>query len=102
LPNNVSRSSAVGAILHPGGPARSLLAGRSAWLSADVIDIEGTGNVDFVLVIGSDEKLLRRMNEIDNAETCSTSPPNKGTDAKWRMQMKEVVDILWQFANVRY
>ncbi|KAG6810498.1 hypothetical protein H0H92_011595 [Tricholoma furcatifolium] len=107
LPNNVSRSTAVGAILHPGGPARSPLA--RAWMSPDVFDAEsplhasysysghvghghggaphggsgGDADFDFVLVVSGDEKLLRRMNGVDGAETCSTS--GRGTDARWRV-----------------
>jgi hypothetical protein len=101
LPNNISRSSAISSILHPGGPARSPLGGRnSALLPSDLTDSDGPHDVDFMLVIGSDEKLLRKMNEVDNAETCSTSAANKGTDAKWRIRMDEVIDVLWQFANV--
>jgi trehalose 6-phosphate synthase/phosphatase len=102
LPNNISRSSAIGAILHPGGPARSPLGGRSTWMSIDTTDSDGPHDVDFMLVIGSDEKLLRRLSEVDNAETCSTSAANKGTDAKWRIEMSEVIDVLWQFANVAH
>jgi len=101
LPHNISPSSAVGSILHPGGPARSPI-GRSNWLSAENTDSDGPHDVDFMLVIGSDEKLLRRLNEVDNAETCSTSAPGKGTDAKWRIEMSEVIDVLWQFANVAH
>jgi trehalose 6-phosphate synthase/phosphatase len=66
----------------------------------DGSESSGPHDVDFMLAIGSDEKLLRRLNEIDNAETCSTSPASKGTDAKWRIGMGEVLDVLWQFANV--
>jgi trehalose 6-phosphate synthase/phosphatase len=54
-------------------------------------------DLGFMLAIGSDEKLLRRLNDLDNAETCSTS--NKGTDAKWKLEPKEVAKVLWTFAN---
>lgn len=100
IPNNISRSSAIGSILHPGGPARSPIGGRSAWLSPESGESDGPHDVDFMLVLGSDEKLLRRLNEVDNAETCSTSAANKGTDAKWRIEMSQVIDVLWQFAKV--
>ncbi|KAG6875569.1 hypothetical protein C0992_003285 [Termitomyces sp. T32_za158] len=85
LPNNVSRSTAVGAILHPGGPARSVP--QRAWVSHDAFDAEaqsGAGDVDFILAVSGDEKLLRRLNEVDGAETCSTS--GRGTDAKWKVE----------------
>ena len=97
LPNYISRSTAVGAILHQGGPAHSPLAGRAAWMAPDSLETENVSDSDFVLAIGSDEKLLRRLNELDNAETCSTGA--KGTDAKWRLEKGEVVRILQQFAN---
>jgi hypothetical protein len=120
LPNNISRSTAVGAILHPGGPAHtSTLAGRGApWTSVSVgggtsvggatgLGIDGGGEgsgdfvsaeVGFVLAMGSDENLLRRLNELEGAETCSTS--GKGTNAKWRIGKEDVGRMLWQFVNV--
>lgn len=48
--------------------------------------------IDFLLAISSDEKLLTRLNEIDGAETVSTS--GKGTDGKWRLEGEEVVGVL--------
>ncbi|KAI0752115.1 glycosyltransferase family 20-domain-containing protein [Fomes fomentarius] len=96
LPNNISRSTAVGAVLHPGGPAHSPYA-RSAWISPDVIESENTTEFDFVLAVGKDEKLMRRLNELDNAETCSTS--GKGTDAKWKLEPEQVVPSLRRFVE---
>lgn len=96
LPNNISRSTAVGAIMHPGGPAHSPLAGRAAWMR----DVDGDvvpGDLDFALVISSDEKLLRRMNDFDEAETCSTS--GKGTEARWKLDCKEVLKIITAFGK---
>jgi len=147
LPNNVSRSTAVGAILHPGGPARSLLTrnghhqrvGRSnsisslnngsninsgggggggVWSgsstprdehafsfnlgSSDSSSSGGSGNgaedVDFLLAVSSDEKMLRRLNEFDVSETVSTS--GKGTDGKWKLESEETVKTLGMFAGV--
>ncbi|KZT21795.1 glycosyltransferase family 20 protein [Neolentinus lepideus HHB14362 ss-1] len=98
LPNNISRSTAVGAILHPGGPVHSPLAGRAAWMSPDAAEPGEIRDIDFVLALGSDEKLLRRLNELDTAETCSTG--SKGTDAKWRMDAEQVMPTLSQFANI--
>lgn len=150
LPNNVSRSTAVGAILHPGGPARSQFArsiGRSnsgsslsgsnsnsGWsLSSGSpreeypstaftftltdgssgskssgksggVGVFGTGefesgaqDVDFLLAVSSDEKLLRRLNEFDGSETVSTS--GKGTDGKWTLDSEEAVKVLGMFAG---
>jgi trehalose 6-phosphate synthase/phosphatase len=94
LPNNISRSTAVGAILHPGGPAHSP---RSSVPDLDVPVNGGGGETGFVFSVGSDEKLLRRLNELDNAETVSTS--GKGTDAKWKLDVEDVGDVMWLFAN---
>ena len=137
LPNNVSRSTAVGAILHAGGPARLPHSTRSSWMmpsasdmlslgsgsfspiamSRDETSFNGTngynnggygaggydeggthGEVDFLLAISSDEKLLRRLNEFEGSETVSTS--GKGTDAKWRLESEAAVDVLKGFAGV--
>ncbi len=101
LPNNISRSTAVGAILNPGGPAHSHSPSSAllAWASPDTIDIEDATGVDFVLAISKDEKLMRRLNELDNAETCSTG--SKGTDAKWMLKPEEVRPVLQRFADTK-
>ncbi|KAG0698556.1 glycosyltransferase family 20 protein [Suillus ampliporus] len=98
LPNNISRSTAVGAILHPGGPAYSPRS--SSMPDPDVHAHVGGGvggEAGFVFAVGGDEKLLRRLNELDNAETVSTS--GKGTDAKWKLDAGDVGDVMWMFAN---
>ncbi|KAF9522515.1 alpha,alpha-trehalose-phosphate synthase [Crepidotus variabilis] len=124
LPNNVSRSSAVGAILHPGGPARSPShrghPHQVPWMNNSMSDLpvrggsrsfstddsaygslgggSGSGSnigghdLDFLLAVSSDEKLLTRLNELDAAETVSTS--GKGTDAKWRLSSEETLSVL--------
>ncbi|KAF8200267.1 alpha,alpha-trehalose-phosphate synthase [Pholiota molesta] len=138
LPNNVSRSTAVGAILHPGGPARShvhrsaadTLSGSSGGIFSPVSEIGGSANgfpallgggggadgggggyggmgsgdnagapheIDFLLAVSSDEKLLRRLNEFDGAETVSTS--GKGTDAKWRLESEDTLGVLKGFVG---
>lgn len=99
LPNNISRSTAVGAVLHPGGPASSRLAGQAVWVPFDLTEDHMSDDVGFVLAVGSDEKLLRRLNDLDNAETCSTS--NKGTDALWKLDPKDVSKSLWTLANAQ-
>lgn len=53
--------------------------------------------IDFVLAVSGDEKLLRRLNDLDHAETCSTR--GKGSDAKWRLEPKDVVSTLLEFAG---
>jgi trehalose 6-phosphate synthase complex regulatory subunit len=50
------------------------------------------------MAIGGDEKLLRRLNELDNAETVTTGW--KGSDAKWRLPKEEVLDTLRAFAKI--
>lgn len=102
----------MGAILQPGGPASSSSAVRSnqwgSWpdLGAPnsptsppmsptftrVGEARGLANeVDFVLVISSDEPLLRRMNEIEgaDAECVTVSTGKRGTDARWRLDLEE-------------
>lgn len=107
LPNNISRSTAVGAIMHPGGPAHSPRSGLAGSLSGMASrgggrdeDVDGHGGDEMrgVFAVSGDEKLLRRLNELDHAETISTS--RKGTDAKWKLDPKEVVSVLSQFAGV--
>ncbi|KAK1221373.1 Trehalose-6-P synthase/phosphatase complex subunit, partial [Marasmius sp. AFHP31] len=64
LPNNISWSTAVGSVL------LGLSGGTSEW--------------DIVVAMSGDERLLRRLGELDNSETVSIS--GKGsTDAKWRL-----------------
>ncbi|KAF8439720.1 glycosyltransferase family 20 protein [Boletus edulis BED1] len=99
LPNNVSRSTAVGAILHPGGPAQSPRSGLALSLSnVDEDDGASGDETRGVFAVSGDEKLLRRLNELDNAETVSTS--RKGTDAKWKLDPKDVMSVLSQLAGV--
>jgi trehalose-6-phosphatase len=113
LPGNISRSTAVGSILQPGGPANFSAAVRSDRKGALTqnysyntlasptisisnaalrVDERGLGSeVDFVLVISSDEALLRRMNEIEgaDAECVTVSTSKKGTDAHWKLDLDE-------------
>jgi len=58
----------------------------------------GHGEVDFLLAISSDEKLLSRLNEFDGSETVSTS--GKGTDAKWRLESEAALGVLRAFVGV--
>lgn len=91
----------MGAILNPNGPAHSQTpGGPAAWLTADAIDItEDAAHMDFVLAISKDEKLMRRLNDLDNAETCSTG--KKGTDAKWKLKPEQVGDVLRRLAEIK-
>ncbi|PPQ87717.1 hypothetical protein CVT26_011923, partial [Gymnopilus dilepis] len=162
MPNNISRSTAVGAILHPGGmgmgmgrrhghhhafggghvafgqghqhghgrtmsgswsgpgsppsegasPLATTAPGAAAFTPPSITDDGGFGytptgdgagvhDIDFLLAISSDEKLLRRLGEFDGAETVSTS--GKGTDARWKLENAsegECVAVLRAFAGV--
>lgn len=101
LPNNVSRSTCVGSILAPGGILRSPVSPRALWMNIDAETPDMDTDIDFVLAVSSDEKLLRRLNELDFAETVSTGDSGTGTDAKWKLGTPEVIDVLWQFANAK-
>ena len=46
---------------------------------------------DFLLALSSDEKLLRRLNEFDGAET---EYEWEGTDAKWKLDSGETRGVL--------
>ncbi|KAI6107715.1 hypothetical protein EV401DRAFT_433817 [Pisolithus croceorrhizus] len=115
-PNNISRLTAVGTILHPGGPACSPLGGDAGvdndgyWSSVTIGG--GTGRTTsstggrvssaaestLMLAIGGDEELLRRLNELDGAETVSTS--RRETDARWKLDPREVLGVLQTLAQV--
>jgi trehalose 6-phosphate synthase/phosphatase len=98
LPNNVSRSTAVGAILHPGGPAQTTLT-RGGWMSPEGgEDAVAHGDLDLILAVSGDEKLIRRLNEFDEAETVATG--GKATDAKWKLDADKVLETLNVFASV--
>lgn len=99
LPNNISRATAVSALLHPSGPIRSPTSGGQ-WAPPRVgmgEAADGESAFDFVLAVSSDERLLRRLNELEAAETCSTG--ERGSDAKWRLDVKEVAGALGQFVG---
>ena len=73
---------------------------REVSVQACVRDMEAnifSTDLDFALVISGDEKLLRRMNDFDQAETCSTS--GKGTEARWKLDPEEVLNVLGAFVK---
>ena len=62
----------------------------------NIVDVvHDSSEIDFVMAIGGDQKLLRRLNELDNAETVTTS--RKGSDAKWRLKKDQVLSTLAAF-----
>lgn len=68
-------------------------------------ELEGPGNrgteLDFLMAMSGDEKLLRRLNEFDAAETCCTIGGRaRGTDARWRVETGKVGEVLAIFAGV--
>jgi hypothetical protein len=84
--NNVSRSTAVGAVLHPGAPAHRGGGG------------EGTEWAGFALALGADEILLKGLNELEGAKTCSTS--GKRTNAERRAKKRRAGEVLGLFVGV--
>ncbi|KAJ4490133.1 glycosyltransferase family 20-domain-containing protein [Lentinula aciculospora] len=97
LPTKISRSTAVGAILNPDGPAQSPFAGARPWMAATESEVVPSSaqigeKWDCILGLSSDENLLRRLAELSIAETCSTS--GKGTDASWKIERAGVVPFL--------
>jgi len=96
IPSNISRSSAVGAILQPGGPSTMSSYSFTSGGADNIVDVvHDSSEIDFVMAIGGDQKLLRRLNELDNAETVTTS--RKGSDAKWRLKKDQVLSTLAAF-----
>ncbi|KZT58197.1 glycosyltransferase family 20 protein [Calocera cornea HHB12733] len=86
LPKNISRSTAVGSILHIGvddeQPSLSTVPMSPDLDAAD-------DSFDFILVVSSDERLIQRLNGMRHVESVSTSL--KGSDAKWRLSIEEEV-----------
>lgn len=50
-----------------------------------------------VLALTGDEPLIRRLNRLEEAQTCSTS--GKGSDAMWRLPLAQVLDTLNVFVS---
>ncbi|KAI6022046.1 hypothetical protein EDC04DRAFT_2900943 [Pisolithus marmoratus] len=101
LPNNISRSTAVGTILYPGGPACSPLGGGAGLVTPTKMAsgrVSSAEESTLALGIGGDEKLLKRLNELDDAETVSTS--RRGTDARWKLDPREVLGVLGTLAQI--
>ncbi|KAJ7784837.1 glycosyltransferase family 20-domain-containing protein [Mycena maculata] len=99
LPNSISRSTAVGAIMHPGGPAQNAPQ-RGGWMSPDGPGGDGgvaNGDLDLVLAVSGDEKLIQRLNELITAETVATGV--KATDAKWKLDADKVLETLGVLAS---
>jgi len=47
---------------------------------------------DLLFALTGDEPLIRRLNRLEEAQTCSTS--GKGSDARWRLPAAEALDVL--------
>lgn len=67
-------------------------------MTPDSLETDHVSDADFVLALGTDEKLLRRLNELDNSETVSVG--TKGTDAKWRLKREDALRVLKNFAGI--
>lgn len=70
-----------------------------AWLAPEATEPESTSDFDFVLAVSKDQKLMRRLNELENSETVSTS--GAGTDAKWKLEPERVLSVLGKFAEAK-
>ncbi len=55
----------------------------------------------FILLIGSDETIIRRLNHLegDGTEVLTCSTGKKGSDAKWRLDPKGVLETLRQLPS---
>jgi trehalose 6-phosphate synthase/phosphatase len=74
------------------------LNGKAAWMAMEQADLDSAEeDLDFILAIGTDERLLRRLNDIDFSETCSTS--GRATEAKWQLDPAQSIDVLRQLAK---
>lgn len=106
LPNNISRSTAVGTILQLGSQTHSPVAGSPSitvkstpWAALELDDGVTDEEFEIILAISADEKLLRRLNELDNSETVSIR--GQGTDAKWVLKpLSQISGILGKLAEV--
>ncbi|KAI6021973.1 hypothetical protein EDC04DRAFT_2607090 [Pisolithus marmoratus] len=108
--DSLGEQCTVGMILHPGGPAHSPLSGGTGvgdadydgWWSGTTVGssagrmsgttggrVSSAGESILVLGIGGDEKLLRWLNELNNAKMVSMS--KRGTDARWKLDPREVL-----------
>ncbi|KAH8828196.1 alpha,alpha-trehalose-phosphate synthase [Flagelloscypha sp. PMI_526] len=120
IPNFASRSSVMAAILTPGmslhglpqSPRSSLLPpAGSSYMTSSALDGPDSGG-ELVVCISKEERLLRRVNEFgetsgrgDSVFTVSTRitqalNSNKGTDAKWYLDMAKVPSILDELVQV--
>ncbi|KIO24184.1 glycosyltransferase family 20 protein [Tulasnella calospora MUT 4182] len=94
LPQNASRQSAVELILRPEGPPKSESAELPSAPSPHP-HTPGETPFDYVLAIGSEERLLNRLNVVPHSVTVSTS--HKNSNAKWRLERQ---DVLAQLENL--
>ncbi|KAG9105013.1 hypothetical protein FRC06_002934 [Ceratobasidium sp. 370] len=102
LPKNVSRSTAVGTILSPGGLSASKsseIASLLSPVSAPLTLASSQASHEMfgaILYIGADEHLIRRLNELPNAETCAAG--GRATFAQWRVDTAELGELLAAFS----
>lgn len=93
LPNNVSRSTAVGAILRQDGAPGASAPGLVSPVATAPLELEYSP-FEFVLAVSQDDRLLARMAQVPHAETCTTSS-DRGSDAKWKLAGGgEVLNVL--------
>jgi len=95
IPKSISRITAVSTVITPSLPPPS---DADAPFSPTADNIEA---FSFVLTLSADERLLRRLNELNigggSVETVSTS--GKNSDAKWRLNPSDVQNLLEDIAK---
>ncbi|KAG8941040.1 hypothetical protein FRC04_004819 [Tulasnella sp. 424] len=97
LPQSASRLRAVELILGPGGPPRSENGELHSAPSPHPHTPDETP-FDFVLAIGTEERLLNRLNSVPHSVTVSTSLKN--SNAKWRLERQDVLAQLQNLVGV--
>jgi hypothetical protein len=100
LPADVSRATALAAVLDPAGPvqnpgSRSPRMPRRRMSASRMMDMDGEESAehDFVLVLSGDERLLRRAAELEGAETVSTGGA-RASEARWAVAPEDALGVL--------
>lgn len=60
--------------------------------------VGGSSDFELILALTGDEPLIRRLNGLEEAQTCTTS--GKGSDAMWRLPATDVLGALEKIVNV--
>jgi hypothetical protein len=102
LPADVSRATALAAVLDPAGPVQNPAGApgsprmpRRRMSASRMMDMDGEESAehDFVLVLSGDERLLRRAAELEGAETVSTGGA-RASEARWAVAPEDALGVL--------